>query len=78
MSCDVAVLPYQAHANYETWSIDFAGNKLLLKPTVTKILFYIDIISNVVKLKGNFFIEKITKPQKILFLFFNQVCLKLH
>ena len=21
--CDVAVLPFQAHANYRTWSIDF-------------------------------------------------------
>ena len=24
MSCDVAALPFQAHANYGTWSIDFA------------------------------------------------------
>ena len=23
MSCDVAVLPFQVTANYETWSIDF-------------------------------------------------------
>ena len=23
MSCEVAALPYQAHANYRTWSIDF-------------------------------------------------------
>ena len=23
MSCDVAALPFQAHANYGTWSIDF-------------------------------------------------------
>ena len=26
MSCDVAALPFQAHANYETWSIDFGTN----------------------------------------------------
>ena len=24
MSCKVATLPFQAHANYGTWSIDFA------------------------------------------------------
>ena len=24
ISCDVAALPFQAHANYGTWSIDFA------------------------------------------------------
>ena len=24
MSCEVAALPFQAHANYGTWSIDFA------------------------------------------------------
>ena len=23
MSCEVALLPFQANANYETWSIDF-------------------------------------------------------
>ena len=23
MSCEVAALPFQAHANYWTWSIDF-------------------------------------------------------
>ena len=23
MSCEVAALPFQAHANYGTWSIDF-------------------------------------------------------
>ena len=23
MSCDVATLPFQAHANYGTWSMDF-------------------------------------------------------
>ena len=23
MSCEVAVLPFKAHANYGTWSIDF-------------------------------------------------------
>ena len=26
MSCDVAALPFHAHANYGTWSIDFASN----------------------------------------------------
>ena len=25
MSCDVAVLPFQAHANYGSWLIDFKG-----------------------------------------------------
>ena len=30
MSCEVASLPFQAHANYGTWSIDFASNKYLL------------------------------------------------
>ena len=24
-SCGVAALPFQAHANYGTWSIDFEG-----------------------------------------------------
>ena len=28
MSCDVAVLNFQAHANYGTWSIDFDSNKI--------------------------------------------------
>ena len=23
MSCELAALPFQAHANYETWSIEF-------------------------------------------------------
>ena len=41
MSCDVASLPFQAHANYGTWSIDFGSNtekninlctKLIQKP----------------------------------------------
>ena len=26
MSCEVAALPFQAHANYGTWSIDFDQN----------------------------------------------------
>jgi hypothetical protein len=26
MSCDVAALPFQAHSNYGTWSIDFGHN----------------------------------------------------
>jgi hypothetical protein len=26
MSCEVAALPFQAHANYGTWSIDFDMN----------------------------------------------------
>ena len=35
MSCEVAALPFQAHGNYVTWSIDFginpiASNKYLL------------------------------------------------
>ena len=25
MSCEVAALPFQAYANYETWSIDFGS-----------------------------------------------------
>ena len=31
MSCDVAALPFQAHANYGTWSIDFSAK--IQKPT---------------------------------------------
>ena len=27
MSCEMAALPFQAHANYGTWSIDFDLNK---------------------------------------------------
>ena len=26
MSCDVAAFPFQVHANYGTWSIDFGEN----------------------------------------------------
>ena len=26
MSCNVAALPFQVHANYGTWSIDFEVN----------------------------------------------------
>ena len=29
VACDVAALPFQAHANYETWSIDFGQRKLI-------------------------------------------------
>ena len=25
MSCEVAALPFQAHANYGTWSLDFGA-----------------------------------------------------
>ena len=32
MSCDVGVLPFQAHANYETWLIDFVN--------MYKVVFY--------------------------------------
>ena len=28
MSCEVAALPFQAHANYGTWSIDFGATVL--------------------------------------------------
>ena len=28
MSCEMAVLPFQAHANYGTWSIDFLGSNI--------------------------------------------------
>ena len=28
MSCDVAALPFQANANYGTWSIDFAYSQV--------------------------------------------------
>ena len=31
MSYDVAALPFQAHANYGTWSIDFELNILSLR-----------------------------------------------
>ena len=27
MSCEVAALPFQAHANYGTWSKDFANER---------------------------------------------------
>ena len=27
MSCEEAALPFQAHANYEAWSIDFDYNE---------------------------------------------------
>ena len=30
MQCDVAALPFQAHAKYGTWSIDFACGYLTL------------------------------------------------
>ena len=31
MSCEVAALLFQAHANYGTWSVDFAIRFLLFK-----------------------------------------------
>ena len=38
MSCEVAALPFEEHANYGTWSINFAGFNMieyqLLKPQV--------------------------------------------
>ena len=30
MSCEVAELPFQAHANYGTWSIDFENRRTVL------------------------------------------------
>ena len=32
MSCDVAALPFQAHANYGTWSINFGLDKINIDP----------------------------------------------
>ena len=29
MSCEVAMLPFQAHAYYGTWSIDFGTNSIM-------------------------------------------------
>ena len=30
MSCDVAALPFQAYANYGTWSIDFGNCHVII------------------------------------------------
>ena len=38
MSCDVAALPFQAHAKYGTWSIDFAQNLYIIN-TIHNIKF---------------------------------------
>ena len=32
MACEVAALPFQAHANYGTWSVDFDFEKHILIP----------------------------------------------
>ena len=39
MSCNVAALPFQAHANYGTWSIDFdqfSHDTLMIKMILLK------------------------------------------
>ena len=33
MPCEVAALPFQAHANYGTWSIDFGATDLQARIT---------------------------------------------
>ena len=45
MSCDVAALPFQAHANYGTWSIDFGNhNEKTNDPqNFVKYIFFKDI-----------------------------------
>ena len=43
MSCEVAALPFQAHAHYRSWSIDFDQKQ------------YISNKSKFYKLKGDFF-----------------------
>ena len=35
MSCEVAALPFQAHANYGTWSIDFAEMSIFVGDALT-------------------------------------------
>ena len=48
MSCEVAALPFQANANYGTWSIvsgDQKSNKDHLKlPLISKVIFITSII----------------------------------
>ena len=46
MSCEVAALPFQAHANYRIWSIDFDLD--------SSFLFHFDTIN------GKVALEKIT------------------
>ena len=38
MSCDMAVLPFHAHANYRTWSIDFD----FMRPKISVLKYKID------------------------------------
>ena len=34
MAYDVAALPFQAHANYGAWSIDFAGDSFIFASAI--------------------------------------------
>ena len=46
MSCEVAALPFQVHANYGTWSIDFDSTKALCdlwKRSNTKMKWHVSI-----------------------------------
>ena len=36
MSCEVAYLPFQANANYETWSIDFDEGLKIMERIATQ------------------------------------------
>ena len=45
MSCDVAALPFEAHANYGTWSIDFEYALVILYlPQALNLIINIKII----------------------------------
>ena len=41
MSCKVTALPFQAHANYGTWSIDLETNSTLL--SISNIMVYLTV-----------------------------------
>ena len=41
MSCDVVALPFQAHANYGTWSLDFDLNYPITRGRLYKVVHVI-------------------------------------
>ena len=49
MSCEVAALPFQAHANFGTWSIDFK------KEHLNKFVF--SILCNCPNFKGGYLLS---------------------
>ena len=45
MSCEVAALPFQARANYGTWSIDFGVGEIIVTDKA-HVIFYLSLVKS--------------------------------